>query len=625
MQPNPSSPGTKSPASRSILLWPCKLAWSTSLAVGLAACGGSNPNDSVAALPSPASLEGDRGTAAAADIEPHAQIQRRLDNATHQGLTRTVLQLGASRGQFGATLAEDGWQFLQADSANLPLGANTVLYVNASEPGVRAATLQQQLAAFRGVLIIDSDRLATPDAAVVESAQEAPAFASADLLMALSGGQAKVVPLATALVLSRSSGRVLGIDVSASGLVNGASQDERQITSFNPLLALLHNIEQARFAAAQPERARALAQSVSAWDMRVEFAKVYDGWNASGETWVNAYRDGDGTLRHFIQMKVLTGSKATGCTVGGISCGIYPLKNDNIVFTPTATAQYVGQPIKVVASVERFTAYAQAFPAYGIVTALPNAQTPDLWEDPDFDIGWSERSLNIAGAVAASSTTFTSFPSGIPGVAVDTHFRKATNRWWIDHKREWVSDNRAKASSSFHVGTRNYLDTVVMPEQLLHPSVNTAEAAAGRRKFRDMVLNGRYCFEQTGASAGIVSWQNRDSSYRRSRLSYEGWNPHIDVLFEVDKNRILRRDDRAFIDVRGGLTYSRPEFSFMRSDSARCLGQFGAATAHRTGYRLESVQSTRGGDGYHTTVPTKWREYDAGVNLRVNHTLFDTR
>jgi hypothetical protein len=623
MKKNRKQPQTASSPSRTASIRQHTFAWACCVLLGLAACGGQGPDASADVAASAAASLDDRRASAEAGPEHHTVIAQRLAQATQAGLGRTALQIGASQGHYGRALAEDGWQFRQIGPDELPKSADTVVYVNASDPAVDAKALRQRLAGFVGLIIIDSDRLIAPEPTEGTSAEASAEFASADLLEALSGGQAKVVPLATALLVSRSSGRILGIEVSPSGLVNGADPSERQLATFNPLLALSDNSEQARIAAAEPPRARALAASVSAWDFKVDFAEVNDGWNASGQVLLNAYRNGDGAVRTFVQMKVFTGSSVQPCTVNGVACGIYPNSVDFIVFTPTRTNQYNEQPIKVVASAERYTAYAQAYPALGIATHSPRNTTADLWtEDTDFEADYTGQRLNIRAAIAASGSTHATFGSGIQGVHLDAYFRKATDRWWIDSVRGWVGPARAKASVSFHVKTRNYLDTVVMPEQFLHPSINTPGAALGRHKFRDMVLNGRYCSDSPWDSS--YTMHNRDLSHRRSRLSYEGWNPHIDALFEVNTARILARNGSAFVDVRGGLTYSRPEFTFIRSQTARCENN-GDTGPQRTGYRLDSVQGTTRGDGYNTTVPKRWREYDAGVNLRVYHTHFDTR
>jgi hypothetical protein len=57
----------------------------------------------------------------------------------------------------GRALAEDGWQFRQIGPDELPKSADTVVYVNASDPAVDAKALPQRLAGFVGEIIIDSD------------------------------------------------------------------------------------------------------------------------------------------------------------------------------------------------------------------------------------------------------------------------------------------------------------------------------------------------------------------------------------------------------------------------------------------------------------------------------------
>jgi hypothetical protein len=234
----------------------------------LTGCGGAEEGiNSASAIPdAPADLATNNpSVSSAAPTDALTAIADRLKKASDLGIAKIAYSITPELGAYGRTLREDGWQIINVSPANLSNEPSTIVILNAESNAIVPDSLHDLFKDFKGVLVIDSNKLierpkseiidrvwdeatasykdpveTTKKVEEVKTVQENPA---ADFYTSLTRGGAIQIPLGTGLITSATTKNIMAIEVHPDGGVNGAQPTERGIL-VNPLLNALTAVEE---------------------------------------------------------------------------------------------------------------------------------------------------------------------------------------------------------------------------------------------------------------------------------------------------------------------------------------------------------------------------------------------
>lgn len=264
------------------------------------------------------------GTAIAAD---HVAIVTDLSTPTTEPRAeKLIYSVSGSKGALGVRLEGAGWGFQNTKIYLVPNDESTIFYVNAVEFEKGDDNIAKFLESFRGILVVDSDRLIHAAGDNLGSGVSAGAV-YLDLAKNIPGKIGKAAFDGSGVVALLTYGSLQAIDIGEDGSINGAPPD---------MLEDMVDFRRMAVSNAQPRAKNA---------NEVEFGidVIRNGWRAVGRVTANAYRSNPGTTNEswFVETTLFTGSQATACQVNGRKCGIYPASHAEIFETSLNSSSQV--------------------------------------------------------------------------------------------------------------------------------------------------------------------------------------------------------------------------------------------------------------------------------------------
>jgi hypothetical protein len=514
-------------------------------------------------------------------VESLLQINAELlRTADPDGTRKRSYTVTNSLGLYGKQLEGAGWKFDLTPVAQIPNTLDTILYINASAVDLEKTEALRNLATdFKGVMVIDSnDRPRTEydqktGKPKSDEAQTTAKSQASDFVEWAANGALKTVQVATALMISRPHGTSLAIDVDSEGRVNGADR-ETMTKLFSPLLEV--TLAQRDRAAGRSslrtynkggsgDSVQREKYGLAPWDSYAIFQTVANGWMIGGVVFVYA-RKTPALNSGLVTVSTWSGNNMETCILnGGAKCGVYPMSKDDIVKRVGGTGYGAGSMMRTYGPAYEYKAFAtisrgtlrEFSPSARAWTATENRETDS------FDTVWSE-GFSVGGSASFSTARSFSFgPSA--SYSFSRTYRRTTHLWDAD---EWINagGRTAPAHAWTIIKNKNFRRPNFIPvwEEVSPPEERSdAYANTGRRVFRERYLNAYH--EWRNVPGGGCDM--RPPPNTKPKMSYEGWQPAIDAIFEVDFGPT---GTFTGVDVSGGFQLTRESEWWAREFLARC-------------------------------------------------------
>jgi hypothetical protein len=254
-----------------------------------------------------------------------------------------VYAVSKGKGKYGEILAQKGWKLDYTDNlSTIPNSPSTIVYVNVADAQTRWAALADFFANFNGVIVIDSNQTAekstdqeSADTVTLTGEGLELAEGYRQLLAKSTKINGKIAPVATAVIVGMSSGRVFPMDIDADQNINGTKHSAGVIDLKDYVYMNANTPVQAK-KTSSASRSSSDTNSASA-DFKFGFDLVEekDGVHTVAQLYLDPYYliDGGGSGKRtwYTDTFVNTGDYQNKCQIGRLKCGIYPDSNTSLV------------------------------------------------------------------------------------------------------------------------------------------------------------------------------------------------------------------------------------------------------------------------------------------------------